>query len=276
MSVDNTPTPRTRALAYELRQVREQSGLSIRALAAKMDAPASSVGAWVSGRRVPNVEQVSALLAHCGVTSAERERIMDISRRASEGNWLTAGIPGVSQQLAGVLECESAASRIVEWSPLMIPGLLQTGDYARAVLVGEGDVAVRVRIGRRDILTRRSGAEFLALIGECAIRNVIDSPAVMVDQLRELLMFAERPNVTVQIVPVQVGWHPGLQGPFVLYEFPDQPIVAHLEHYRSGAFVSNTDASGYRDAATSVTEVAMSPTDSEGLIAEVIKEMEKQ
>lgn len=280
--MDVTNTPRARALAHELRKAREAAGLTLRQLASLVGKSHTTLSFWETAQRIPSTEDSATLLAHCGINGAERERIMDIARHAGDINWLTAGMPGVTQQLAGVLECESTATKITEWIPLLIPGLLQTGDYARYI-VGEGDsgdatnARVRVRVGRRDVLTRRNAATFVALIGEAAVRDEIGDQGIMSDQLQDLLAMAQRPNVEIRIVRGRQGWHPGLAGPFVLYEFTEAEPIVHLEHFRSGVFLYDEgDVTAYRAAVTTVEQNAMSPEASTELIAEMISELEKK
>ncbi len=228
-----------------------------------------------SNRSLPagRPEDVGGFLAAIGVSGDERERILDLARGAGESDWLIVGMPGVSQKLSGVLECERTAVRITEWLPWSIPGLIQTSDYAREI-IGPDEAKLTLRLARRDALTRHKPVEFCALLGEPALRQVIGSRSVMAHQLRSLLSTPE--NVTVQVVTIGSGWHPGIAGPFILYDFAGSPSIVHLEHYRSSAFVYNErDVEGYKGAADTLRrEVAISPADSAKLIADVIAELE--
>jgi transcriptional regulator with XRE-family HTH domain len=275
--VANTLNPRARALAGALRQAREtaEHKPSLRAVAAKLDISPSVVSYWETGKRVPTTEDVASYLTAVGVTATDREIVLDLARGASDSDWLTTGIPGISQQLAGVLECERGAAAITEWSIGAIPGLLQTADYARAIIGGsspDAEAKVSLRLSRRDALTRpRDPVRLTALLSEMALRQVIGGAEVMADQLQYLLRVAELPTVTLQVVPIGAGWHPGLAGPFVLYDFPAAPSIVHLEHHRNGAFVYDAeDVAAYKDARDKVREAAMSPGDSTGLIADVV------
>jgi hypothetical protein len=136
---------------------------------------------------------------------------------------------------------------------------------------------VMVRASRREVLTRRNNpVKFDALICAVALRESIGSTDVMTEQLRSLVDMAKRrSNVTIRVVPLGVGWHPGFAGPFVLYDFPDAPPVVHFEHYSSGAFVPDADdVQAYRGAVDRLREIAMSPAASTRLIAQVANEME--
>ncbi|WP_093158076.1 helix-turn-helix domain-containing protein [Saccharopolyspora antimicrobica] len=282
MPVDtNGVTPRARALAAAIRSVREQSGISGRELSRRLGLSHGTVSHWETGRRVPTPEDVASLLTAAGVTGKEKQRLIELARHASEPNWLTVGMPGIPHQLAGAVECERSASSIVEWAPLGLPGLLQTPDYARTISVAAGispqDVEQRVtlRIARREVITRRDPVTFTALIGEDALRDHIGSPETMTEQLNYLLELGARDNITLYVVPPRIGWHPGLSGPFVLYEFPDAPSVVHFEHYSSGAFVPDIDdVQAYREAVDSIRKVALSPAATAKRIMKILDETE--
>ncbi|SFE54252.1 hypothetical protein SAMN04487819_11648 [Actinopolyspora alba] len=238
---------------------------------------------WEHGHRLPKTEDVATVLTGLGVDAAERDRIIELARNAGESDWLTSGIPGMSQQMAGMLECERAASDIIDWSPLLVPGLLQTSDYARAIL-GAGDAPreqveprVLFRSGRRDIFNGNPPTRLHALIGESALRLQVGGDSVLADQLRYLLKVVEWwDSITIQVVPNKTDWHPGSAGPFVLYEFDDSPPIVLLEHHRSSVFLYNEDdLTEYKSAADTLRkDVAMSPEATAELIASAADEME--
>lgn len=273
-------TPRVRALSAALKQIRTDKGVGQRELARMLGIQHANISFWESGKRIPDVTDVAAILAKLDVTGPERDRILDLARHATEPNWLTAGVPGMSPGLAGVLDCERTASTITDWSPLVLPGLLHTSDYARALLsaglpANEAEPRVMMRMARRDVLIRSQPANMIALIHERALDEVMGSPTVQVDQLRHVLTMAERPNVTIQVVQSGQGWHPGMAGPFILFDFPGSPSIVHIEHHRSSAFLyDEADVQDYKAAAEAIRSVAMSPEESLELIAGTITKLE--
>ncbi|HEV2783787.1 MAG TPA: helix-turn-helix transcriptional regulator [Actinophytocola sp.] len=279
-------TPRTRALAAALRRELDASQMGIREIARVLGRSHTTISQWQNGKRVPSPDDVSALLAVIGVTGKRRTEILNLARHAAEPNWLAVGVPGVSQGLAGVIECERTAIEIVEWSPLVVLGLLQTSDYARSILASGGTLArheveerVQLRLARQVALTDRKPApvELVALIGEPALRQVIGGRDLMIAQLRHVLWATELPTVTVQVVPIGEGWHPGLMGPFALYNYDRSPSIVHLEHHRSSAFLyEEGDVTAYKVASATVRRAALSTGDSVAFIAKVINEMERQ
>lgn len=271
-------TPRLRALAAGLRKARETAGMSTRELAQRLKLSQQLVSHWENGRRIPRVEQVGMMVAVLRTEPPERDRLIQLARNVHEPNWLTVGVPGISEQLAGAIESEKAAAKIIEWSPLLIPGLLQTPEYARVIVSNGGrathdvDARMMVRMGRREVLTRRDPVPFTAIVGEESLRNPLVEPDLMADQLDYLVQQAAKPHITVRVVPSRPGWHPGLVGPFVLYEFPDSGPVMYFEHYSSGAFVPDeNDTARYYSAIETMDELAKSPDASVEIMATIAK-----
>lgn len=276
-----TGSPRARALAAALREARTESGVGQRVVARKLGISQGTISYWENGGRVPRVEDISGYLTVLGVTNDDKERILDIAREANQSSWLAAGRPGVTNGLAGVLECERTAARIIEWTPLVVPGLLQTSEYTRALIarddIPDAEHGALLRAGRRDVVTKSRGTPMTALIGESALHARIGGTEVQLDQLRYLLKLNEElENLDIQIIRTEQDWHPGSVGPFVLYVFSESPPIVHLEHYRASAFLyDEDDLAAYQEAAETLrTEVAMNPEDSTRLIAEVINQQE--
>lgn len=270
-------TPKARALGAELRKAREAAGLGVRQVAAMLETSHATVSRWETGHRSPKPEDVSAYLAKVGASAEVRQQLVELARGADGPHWLSVGMPEQKPQLAGLLEVERTAAYIATVSTLLIPGLLQIGDYARAIMrqadvpASEIDTRVAVRIGRQEIVTRRNPVRLDAFIGESALHADIGGAAVMVDQLHALLAHAERPNVDLRVIPMQSDWHPGLDGPFLLVESLDGAGVVHLENRISGLFLHEpADIEVYWSAVEKVRKVAMSAEDSAKLIAEVI------
>ncbi|MEY7972028.1 helix-turn-helix domain-containing protein [Saccharomonospora xinjiangensis] len=274
-------TTRARALTAAIRRLVDASGMSGREISQRLGFSHGTVSHWATGRRLPNPEDTASLLTLLGVTGEEKQRLVELARHAAEPNWLVVGMPGIPQQLAGAIESERHASAVVEWARDVVPGLLQTADYARALAGAtqlephEVDARVMLRVGRSEVVTRRDPLRLLALIAEDAVREIVGSPPVMADQLRHLVAMGGRDNITVQIVPPRIGWHPGWAGPFVLYEFPDAPPVVHFEHYSSGAFVlDEDDVEAYRKAVEIIRGLARSPAESADLLMTITEELE--
>ncbi len=237
------------------------------------------VSHWETGRRVPRPDEVAALLGELRVTGAERDRIMQMARAAAEPSWIGGGIPGVPEHVIKAVDHERCADAVTEWAPTTIPALLQISDYARAQCTLSGlayteiESRVLIRAGRREVVCR--GIEpitFTALIGENALREPVGTAVIMAEQLNYLLEAAQRPNITIRIMPSLIGWHPGLAGAFTLYHFADSPEILYFEHYSSGVFLSEShDIDMHHRALDIMRDKALSEAESANLIVEIAK-----
>ena len=122
-------TPRARALGFGLKRVRQERGLGVRELARLTDLPPQNISTWESGKRVPKIEEVATILGALVVEPGERARLLELARNATEPNWLEQHAPAIS----AFVEYERTASAMAQWSPGLIPGLLQTPAYIRAL-----------------------------------------------------------------------------------------------------------------------------------------------
>ncbi len=274
----NADTPRARALGAELRQARERVGLSQRGLAAKIGRASSHVNRWENGRLIPSEADTAQVLQVLDVQGAERSRLLELARDALDPDWLA---PGVDRQLAALTEYERTAEKIVNVEPLLIPGLMQTYDYARHLMIafgettGEADKRAQIRIGRQHVLTRSSAPHFTAIIGEHAVRYPLCPDGVMVEQLRHLLKLGALDNVELRVVPLARPAAAMLAGPWALIEFSQTKPVVHLEQLKSSATITEEKTvAGYREAVDTLCRSAMSPAESMQLIADALEQKE--
>ncbi|WP_026197670.1 helix-turn-helix domain-containing protein [Sciscionella marina] len=271
-------TPRARQLGAELRHARDEAGFGMRELAARLGISHTAVSHWESGRRAPSVEDLSGVLGVLGVTGEDREHLLKLARDAADPNWLA---PGLDRHMGALMEYERTANLITNVEPLLVPGLLQTSDYARTIMrgagatQGEAEQRVTLRVGRRDVLTRRKPVEFVAVIGEFALRNPPCDTEVMLDQLHELTKWQAMENVTIQVLPLAHHYSPALEGPFVLFEFERAKPVVQIEHYRSATTLTDArDVTDYKAAVDILRDNAMSAEETSALIAALMNEME--
>ncbi|SDZ16466.1 Helix-turn-helix domain-containing protein [Saccharopolyspora shandongensis] len=271
-------TPRARALGVELRQARERRGYSTRKLAEMIERSSSHISRWENGKLIPSEADTATVLAVLGVNGADRDRLLELARDALDPNWVA---PGIDKQLAALTEYERTAQTIINIEPLMIPGLLQTYDYARHIMVaygqtrGEAEQRATLRIGRQHVLTDTPPKQLVAIVGEYALRYSVCPDDVMLEQLRHLLKISELDNVALQVLPMGRPAAAVLSGPWALLEFSRTKPVLHLEHFGSSATI--TDAKTlkiYRGAVDTLRGLAMSPEETAALIADVIRSKE--
>lgn len=267
--------PALRDLGAELGEARAAAGLTLRALAAAAEISSHSrVSEMEQGRRKLTGDEYDRILTALHIDDpADRERMLGVVRTAEGPGEIAVGIPGIGRTLAQLIEYERSATRITNVAPLLIPGLLQTGDYARCI-IGDDNARVALRSGRRDILTRVKPVEYLALVDSEVLVRPVGPPDVMQHQLRHMLDMAKRPNITIQVVTSTTpGYSPLLAGPFEAIEFEKARPIVLLDHHSSSAFLwENADVARFVEAVEEIKEKAMSPQDSVGLIASIVKD----
>ncbi|MER5267976.1 Scr1 family TA system antitoxin-like transcriptional regulator [Actinosynnema sp. NPDC002837] len=273
----NRNTSKSIALGARLRNVREANNLSQRALARKIGVVHSLLSRNESGQRVPTRSEVIRILEPLDITDRDREEILAMTEDPSGSPLAVIELPERRTQIAALVEVEQMAKEIVSWSPLIIPGLLQVSSYTRTIMeavpVPHEEIATRVavRMGRRDILTRRNPVRYTALIGEGVLSQTVGGPAVMAEQFDHLLMMSAHENVDLRIVPTATGWHPGLCGSFQLIKCDGTSFV-HLENPVSAVFVQETEAvAGFERSVPELLKVAMSPERSFEVIAKEVQ-----
>ena len=286
-------TPKAQALGAALRQAREDRQLLLRELAAMIKRDIGVVSRWETGDRTPKPEQVAQILTKLEVDGERYDEIMTLAYGTNESQWMATTLPEQRQQMAALVDWEQRATRIVEVSPLLVPGLLQSSAYIRGIMtaagVPEGEIALRVtsRLGRTEAITKRKPAKFLALLGESALNQDIGGRAAMLEQLDHLLEMAVRPNVELRIMPDHRGWHPGLEGSFKLIE-ASRPASGRRAAVQSASIVfvgtrrsvlmlhEEQDVAAYRRALDRVLAISLAPEPSANLVSEARKRMEKK
>lgn len=273
-------TPRSVELGLLIRRFRIEAGLTQSQLASRMGKTShSEISRWESGKIPLPEKEAAALIVVCGVSIADRERIFGLIHDAADPNWLTTG---VDKQLALLREYENRATRIVTVYPLLVPGLLQTRDYSIALMTGAGasrgdaENWTDFRMARRDVITHKDGVEYLAIIGDHAIKRPFCTPDIALGQLQQLLDLGRLGNVTIQILPLDRGYSPALEGSFDLIEAERFKTVVHVEHYWSSTTLTDAkDVRAYMLAAEDVRRAAMTPASTMDLIQQIYRQMEK-
>ncbi|GAA4874675.1 helix-turn-helix transcriptional regulator [Saccharopolyspora cebuensis] len=274
-------SPKARVVGAELRKAREEAGMGVRELARRLGTDHSKLSRCEGGQTAATPEFVASVLTALGVPEVERDRVAAIARGAERTNWLAPVVPGAHHELTTLIEFERSAQRITEVATLVVPGLLQTADYARAVMAGvplaELETRVTLRIGRRDVLNRRGAPQFDVLVMELGLRNVIGGKDVMAEQLRQMQNMAARPNISIRVIPDSEEWNPAHAGSYLLFEFSSSAPIVHLEHYSSAAFLHEADdTEAYHSATDTLRQLALNEEQSSELIAEVAEEMENK
>jgi hypothetical protein len=231
--VDEGPTLRRRRLGSELKKCREQAGLTQEQVSRHFEWHAAKVTRMETARVAVTPRDVKDLLVLYGVADEEyRDALMELARLSRERTWWTdyrdLMRPG------NFVGMEAEASSMRTWEPVVLPGLLQTEAYMRALLrAGRRadppesiDRRVALRLKRQDRLTDADPLRLSAIVDEAVLRRTVGGKDVMQEQLRRLLDAGALPNVSLRILPFDSGEHAFLGGPAALLEFPE---IAHFD-----------------------------------------------
>jgi transcriptional regulator with XRE-family HTH domain len=285
MASAQSPTVRRRRLALELRRLRETARLTCEEVAERLECSASKISRVETGRVSVSPRDVRDMLEIYGIPADQRESLVQLARDSRQKGWWHAYSDTIQPQFATYLGLESAASEIRIYEVSLIPGLLQTADYARAVISAgmmnseQEDIERRValRMARQQpALTRADSPKLWAVLDEAALRRTVGGPGLMRMQLEYLLGVASLPNVAVQVIPFGGGAHPAMGRPFVVLVFPERvdPDVVYLEDLTSALYVEDVDeVDCYNMFFNHLRATALSFDDSTALITSVLKEM---
>lgn len=246
------PTVQRILLGSQLRRLREASGLSRSEAGWKIRSSESKISRMELGRVGFKKRDIVDLLTLYGVTGEqERTALLDRAREANSPGWWHGYrdvLPNWFQTYVGL---EEAAERIRTYEAQFVPGLLQTQDYAQAVVrlvhgtAGgeEVDRRTSLRMQRQQLLTRPDAPHLWAVLDEAVMRRPMGGHAVMRAQIASLIDAAARPNITIQVVPFRVGGHAAAGGPFTLLRFPgpDIPDVVYLEQLTGALYLDKRE-----------------------------------
>lgn len=281
---EQNPTLRGRRLAVELMRRREASGLSREEAARRLEWSTSTIFRIETGRSRPQPGNVRVLLDLYGVTGSERDGLIQLAREARQPGWWHSFRDVLPNPYEVYIGLEGGAASIRNFEPVVVPGLLQTEDYARATFKGgprelerdEIERRVEVRLARQQILTRDDRPRLWAVIDEAVIHRLVGDPAVMRAQLGHLIDTAEQGKTTVQVVPFRAGAHAGTTGPFVILDFPEptDPSVVYVETLAGDIYLEErADVNRYTIAFDRLLAAALHPDDSVRLIQQVAAAM---
>jgi transcriptional regulator with XRE-family HTH domain len=276
-----------RQLGDELRRLREAAGLTTTQAADALDCTKGKISRIENGHVPVRTPDLIALMQAYEVGDSEtRERLGSLARRANrrrrEGWWHQYGAV-LADTYRDYIEMENICDGIKTFQAQLIPGLLQTPAYGRAITVAsrawktaeEIDQFVQVRIARQERLAGEAPLELWAVLAEGVLRQQVGGPGVMRDQLEHLATMAEMPNITVQVLPFSRGAHSGMFGPYLLLSFPR---VSALDLVLTETPIGNiwmeqeSEVAHYRELFDDARTSALPPTESLRLIRRIAKE----
>jgi transcriptional regulator with XRE-family HTH domain len=279
------PTVRRRRLGTELRKLRESNGYKLEEVAAQLGVAPSTLSRIETGKAPTKSAYLNQMLEMYGVLEqSQRQVLVDMAREGHRKGWWAAYddvLPSGFDIYVG-LEAETAAVRSYEIS--VVPGLLQTPGYARAVLremfprhaAEQIDRLVALRMERQRRLEDDPPLELWAILDEAVVRRPVGGREVMRGQLERLLDMAMRPEITVQVLPFDCGAHAGHMGPFSILEFPNRTDseVAYVESVAGYLYLEkDRDVRARVEAFDRLRAAALAPAASIELIAKVAEEL---
>ncbi len=272
---------RGKRLLRELRRLRDERRMSPEDVAGQLGWHKTKLYRIERGESRLILDDLDELLELYGVCSPERESLFQLGKDAWKRGWWLAYRDLYQGESFFVMENDAA--KISVYAPNLLPGLLQTEDYARASIqamhatgdVGEMARQLSVRIERQGILARKSPPEVLAVLDEVVLRRTVLDKEVHRDQLNRLIELDQSPNITIQVVPFSKGVYTGQSGQFTIFEFPDpeDAPVAYQEGLFGDVYVEDAnDVARYTLAAARFREMALDAGASTEFIRDLLKE----
>ncbi|MEV5966465.1 helix-turn-helix transcriptional regulator [Kribbella sp. NPDC051952] len=239
-------------LGGQLRRMRESAGISRADAGWQIRASESKVSRMELGRVGFKERDVSDLLELYGMADEEeRFRLMELARAANNPGWWSRYGDVMPSWFTNYVGLEVAATLIRTYEVMFVPGLLQTEDYARAVVqLGKSyqpdeeiDQRVDLRRNRQQILQRATPARLWVVIDESVLHRPVGGEEVLRAQIEHLMMWAEQPNITLQVMPFSSVGYPGAGGAFSILRFPegDLPDIVYIEHAASALYLDKLE-----------------------------------
>ncbi|MFF2331213.1 MULTISPECIES: helix-turn-helix domain-containing protein [unclassified Streptomyces] len=276
------PTVRRRRLGQELRRLRELKGMTAEEVAERLLVSQSKISRLENGRRSISQRDVRDL---CGVYEVEDHRVveslMQMAKDSRQQGWWHA-FGDIPYSVYIGLETDAESLRVYE--PQVVPGLLQTRSYAEALIHGalpeappsDIDKRVSVRARRQDRVTDpERPLRLWAVIDESALRRLVGGKQVMIEQLEHLLELSHLPHVTVQVLPFDMGAHPGINGQYAVLEFPDaaDSSVVYIEGVTSDLYLEKAnDVQRYSVMYEHLRAQALNAEQTRTFIGRIVKE----
>jgi transcriptional regulator with XRE-family HTH domain len=280
----DSPTVLRMILGRQLQALREQAGLSHQQAADAIFASEWTLRRIEAGKGALKPLNIKSLLVTYGITDVrEIDLFLGLARDASRPGWWHSYGDVLPDWFKVAVGLEESASLIRAYEPQVVPGLLQTEAYVRAITAAsfpseqeeESERRVALRLARQELLKRPAPPEYWVVLEETVLRRPIGGPDVMRRQVEYLIDCAARPNITLQVLPFSAGWHPAMYGMFWIYRFPDDaiPDVVYSEGLTSATYLNKPEeTSMYTEALDRMSAIAATPDQTITILREALKE----
>jgi hypothetical protein len=279
------PTVLRIMLGAQLRKLREQAGISRDDAGYQIRASGSKISRMELGRVSFRERDVSDLIDFYGVIDpVQREGLLALVREANAAPWWQKYGDAMPDWFAMYVGLEESASLIRGYDAQFVPGLLQTEEYARAVISQastwvtdtELDRRLALRMGRQKMMARENPPRFWSVMDEAVLRRPIGGPEVMRGQLQRLITVAEEPHITLQIMPFRFGGHAAEGGSFTILRFadPEMSDIVYMEQLTSALYLDKSDdLDRYAAVMERLSVTASSPEQTREILAGMLKEV---
>ena len=282
MRESRSPSVRRRRLAAELRRLREQAGFTAEQASSQLGWSKGRLNRWEANQWTrPDLSALRDLLRLYKITDEKQDAILELARLSRQKGWWADYKDLFGEGAFIGLEAEASSMR--SYQPAIVPGLLQTADYATALIEGArmyepGEVQRRVdaRLARQELLKQSPAPQLWAIIEEAVLHRLIGGPEVMTRQLQALVAANDQSHINIQVILNSSGAHAGLGGQFVILDFPSQvdPSVVFLDTPTESLLLERADQlSPYNLLYQHVGAAAVSPRESSALMQELAERL---
>lgn len=275
-----SPTLRRRRLAQELRRLREEAGMKSADVAARLEWNPSKLTRMErnEGKR-PDPNDIRLLCDVYEVDARLRDRLVQLARDGRKRGWWDPYHAMLSEELSNYIGLEAEAASVLAFEPLIVPGLLQTPDYARAIIGGgnataggeQVDAKVEIRMRRQEALHNDPALRVVAVMDEAALHRRVGSDEITRAQFEHLQKLGRLPNVTLHVIPFEAGAHASVSGSFNILQFPEPTDLdaVYVDLVAGQMFIEEpAEVVAYHDAFLSLVGQAASPSVTLTMLAE--------
>ncbi|MEC3957813.1 helix-turn-helix transcriptional regulator [Nocardia sp. CDC153] len=276
------PTALRIAVGSQLRKLRELSGITREAAGEHIRGSHAKISRLELGRTGFKERDIRDLLSLYGVKEpGEVEQFLDLVRKANQPGWWHRYSDLLPPWFETYLGLEHAAKSIRTYEGQLVPGLLQTPDYARSVVAlghdADGERRVSLRRRRQELLTRDDAPSFWAVLDEAVLHRPVGGPGVLRGQIEHLIEMSKRPNVTIQLLPYAAGGHAAAGSSFTMLRFAEAelPDIVYLEQLTSALYLDRRqDLELYRQVMDQLSVQAEPPERSRKELARIAADLD--
>jgi hypothetical protein len=277
-----------RQLGRHLRDLRGQARLTVRAAAVALEWSEAKLWRIETGQTSMRSLDVEQMCRTYGAPADQVASLMALAKETKSRGWWLSYSDVINEGFDVYIGLEEAAAKVHEYQAELVPGLLQTADYARALFTGvskydeaEIERRVQLRLARQTLLTRVTNRpELRVVLSEAVLSRPVGGRKVMIEQLNKMVEVAELPNISIRVMPFAAGFHPGLNsGPFILLQFPinakgqpAEPPTVYVDSFTGALYLDKPDEiDQYGQAFDGLWAAAISEPESRDVIAGAAK-----